>query len=65
MQAASAAAFQGTVDLQPYVNTSACTVSEGLSIERAYMMFTALGLRHLIVVDASHHVKGIITRKVP
>ena len=64
MQAGNAQAFDGVVDLQPYMNTSACTVSEEFSVERAYMLFRALGLRHLIVVDASQHVKGMITRKV-
>ena len=33
-------------------------------MERAYMLFRALGLRHLVVVDAAQHVKGILTRKV-
>ena len=52
------------MDLGPYINTSASCVGESFSIERAYMLFKSLGLRHLVVVDASQHVKGIITRKV-
>ncbi|KAK9806419.1 hypothetical protein WJX73_004486 [Symbiochloris irregularis] len=63
LQAGNAQAFEGVVDLGPYTNTSACCVGEAFSIERAHMLFKALGLRHLAVVDASQHVKGIITRK--
>lgn len=51
------------VDLTPYVNTSALKVAESMSLERAYIMFRNMGLRHMIVVDAHNRVKGILTRK--
>ena len=31
--------------------------------ERAHLVFTSLGLRHLVVVSESSHVRGIITRR--
>ncbi|KAF8068428.1 clcD [Scenedesmus sp. PABB004] len=52
-----------TVDLTPYVNTSVMKVSESMSLERAYIIFRTMGLRHLIVVDAHNRVRGIVTRK--
>ncbi|CAL8466168.1 g5704 [Coccomyxa elongata] len=57
------AAFERVLDLTPYINTSAPAVPETFSLERAYMMFRQLGLRHLVVVDQHNHVKGIVTRK--
>lgn len=52
------------VDLRAYVNTSAVAVPESFSLERAYHIFCAMGLRHLTVVDENNRVKGILTRKV-
>lgn len=57
-------AFERVLDLTPYVNTSAPAVAECFSLERAYMMFRQLGLRHLVIVDQHNHVKGILSRKV-
>lgn len=51
------------IDLREYVNTSAITVPEDFSIERAYMIHRSMGLRHLTVVDHLNRVQGIITRK--
>lgn len=34
-----------------------------MSLERAYIMFRNMGLRHLLVVDEHNRVKGIVTRK--
>lgn len=51
------------LDLFPYINVSAHRVSESFSVEKAYLLFTTMGLRHLVVVDDSNRIKGIITRK--
>ena len=53
-----------TVDLGPYCSSSAPSVPDAFSLERAYMLFQSLGLRHLVVVDAGNRVKGMVTRKV-
>jgi chloride channel 7 len=34
-----------------------------MSLERAYIMFRNMGLRHLLVVDEHNRVQGIVTRK--
>lgn len=51
------------VDLKPYVNTSAVTVPQTFSTERAYLIFRSMGLRHMTVVDESNCVLGMVTRK--
>jgi hypothetical protein len=38
-------------------------VSCSFSVERTYILFRTMGLRHLVVVDEHHHVKGVVTRK--
>ncbi|KAG2489363.1 hypothetical protein HYH03_012193 [Edaphochlamys debaryana] len=54
----------GVIDLTPYINTSAFLVPDTFSVERTYVLFRTMGLRHLIVVDEERHaVKGIVTRK--
>ncbi|CAG9463089.1 unnamed protein product [Pedinophyceae sp. YPF-701] len=50
------------VDLRRFVDTSAMKVSEDFSLERAYLLFRAMGLRHLTVTDVQNNVIGIITR---
>jgi CBS domain-containing protein len=52
-----------TLDLSPYVNLSAHAVPEAFSVARAYVLFSTMGLRHLVVVDARNRVRGVITRK--
>ncbi len=56
--------LQEVLDLRPYINTSAAAIQESFSVERTYVVFRTLGLRHLVVVDRHNHVKGIVTRKV-
>lgn len=51
------------LDLRPYTDTAPFTVQDCTSVQRTYMTFRTLGLRHLIVVDAANRVQGIITRK--
>lgn len=51
------------LDLRPYINNSSLAVHESFSAERTYILFSTMGLRHLVVVDDHNRVKGIITRK--
>lgn len=56
-------AHKYTINMEVCMNKSPYSVPELTSVPRAFMLFRAVGLRHLIVVDADNHVKGIITRK--
>jgi CBS-domain-containing membrane protein len=38
-------------------------VQETMSLERTYILFRNMGLRHLVVVDEHNRVRGIVTRK--
>jgi len=51
------------IDLRPFMNTSAPSVLHTFSVERAYIMFRTLGLRHIVVIDDMNHVVGIISRQ--
>ncbi|XP_059164918.1 chloride channel protein C-like [Physella acuta] len=51
------------IDLTPYVNQSAMSVQTKFSLKRAYTILSALGLRHLTVVNCDNEVRGMITRK--
>lgn len=51
------------INLEPYVNQSAVSVPGKFSLERAYITFRTMGLRHMTVVDENNHVIGVITRK--
>jgi len=51
------------IDLTPFTNTSSFVVPDTFSVERAYMLFRTMGLRHLVVTDGRHRVTGIVTRK--
>jgi len=55
--------FTQSLDLQPYIDTSAVAVQETMSISRTYVMFRSLNLRHLTVTDCKNEPIGIITRK--
>lgn len=52
-----------SIDLEIFMNPSPYNINELTSVPRIFMLFRALGLRHLAVVDADNHVVGIITRK--
>ena len=54
---------ENLIDLRPYCNYSAPSVSQDSSVNRALILFQALGLRHLIVTDKMNCVIGILTRK--
>ncbi|XP_026555388.1 chloride channel protein C-like [Pseudonaja textilis] len=51
------------INLDPYINKSAVSVHAHFSLQRTYIIFRSLGLRHLTVVDLQNEVVGIITRK--
>ena len=52
-----------TIDLTPYINTSAPAIPASFSLGRAYALFVRLGLRHLPLVDGRNRVVGMLTRK--
>ncbi|GFH28469.1 chloride channel protein [Haematococcus lacustris] len=43
--------------------TGAEQVPDSFSVERTYILFRTMGLRHLMVIDQHNHVRGIVTRK--
>jgi chloride channel 7 len=51
------------IDLAPYIDTSATAVQENFSLDRTYILFRSLGLRHLVVVDQHNRPTGMVTRK--
>lgn len=51
------------IDLKMFANQSALSIPEKFSLQRTYIIFRTLGLRHLTVVDCRNSVKGVITRK--
>ncbi|XP_040289045.1 chloride channel protein C-like [Bufo bufo] len=51
------------INLEPYINKSAVSVQAHFSLQRAYIVFRTLGLRHLTVVDLQNRAVGMITRK--
>lgn len=51
------------VDLRPYMDTSAFIIHESTSVSRCHKQFRTMGLRHLIVIDNSYSVVGIVTRR--
>lgn len=51
------------IDVSDYVNASAVSLSASFSLQRTYLIFRSLGLRHLTIVDPDNKVVGIVTRK--
>lgn len=52
-----------TVDLRPFYNPSPYSVVTCTALPRMFNLFRALGLRHLVVINDSNEVVGIVTRK--
>lgn len=52
-----------TIDMEMFMNPTPYSINQLTSVPRIFMLFRSLGLRHLMVVDADNHVRGIITRK--
>ncbi|XP_015117389.1 H(+)/Cl(-) exchange transporter 7 isoform X2 [Diachasma alloeum] len=51
------------IDLRPFMNPSPYTLQHSTTLPRAFRLFRGLGLRHLPVVNDTHEVIGMITRK--
>jgi len=51
------------IDLRDYVDTAALTVYDKTPVGRCYDIFVVLGLRHLVIVNETNAVVGIVTRK--
>ena len=54
---------EGRIDLTLYCDRSPLSVDWGMTVARAYEVFTKLGLRHLVVLGHTGKVEGLITRK--
>jgi chloride channel 7 len=52
-----------TINMEIFMNKSPYSVNQLTSVPRIFMLFRALGLRHLCVIDSDNHLSGIITRK--
>ncbi|XP_045130984.1 H(+)/Cl(-) exchange transporter 7-like [Portunus trituberculatus] len=52
-----------TIDLRPFHNPSPYSVVSCTPLPRMFNLFRALGLRHLVVVNDSREVVGMVTRK--
>ncbi|XP_011346366.1 H(+)/Cl(-) exchange transporter 7 [Ooceraea biroi] len=52
-----------TIDLRHFMNPSPYTLQHSATLPRAFRLFRALGLRHVPVLNDTHEVIGIITRK--
>jgi len=51
------------IDLRPYMNMHPYTLTPHTTIQRAYTLFRGLGLRHVPILNTSHHIVGFVTRK--
>ena len=51
------------LDIKTYMNPAPLTVPTAFPADRAHGVFHSLALRHLLVVDDDHVVRGVITRK--
>ena len=51
------------IDLRPYMNFNTYTLTPQTTLSRAYTMFRGLGLRHVMIMNESSNVIGMITRK--
>jgi len=51
------------LNIAPYMNARTVTVNQYSTLHRCFNLFRTLGLRHLVCVDDSNQVVGIITRK--
>ncbi|XP_025423914.1 H(+)/Cl(-) exchange transporter 7-like isoform X2 [Sipha flava] len=52
-----------TINLSKYMNPSPYVVQHTMSMPRVFKLFRAMGLRHIVVINDSNEVAGIVTRK--
>jgi len=50
------------IDLRPFMNPAPYAVQEVCPMARVYRLFRGMGIRHLVVVDETNVVQGIMTR---
>ena len=51
------------VNLSPFIDQGAYTVSESISARRVWALFRSLGMRHIVVLNHQHQPVGVITKK--
>jgi hypothetical protein len=51
------------LDLRPYLDAGVVTVGQSCPVARCFVLFRALGIRHLPVLNLEHRVVGMITRQ--
>jgi len=51
------------LDFGPYLNTGVYSISVDFFLKDAYELFRALGLTHLMVINKTNELVGVITRK--
>ena len=54
--------LQHFVNLSPFIDQGAYTVSESVSARRVWALFRSLGMRHIVVLNHQHQPVGIITK---
>eukprot|EP00400_MALV-I_sp_L67-5_P001227 gene1227-747_t len=54
--------YEYLIDLSRFMSRSPPTISPCATVTRAFHMFRALGLRHLVVINTNSEVVGMITR---
>ncbi|KAJ5067242.1 chloride channel protein clc family member [Anaeramoeba ignava] len=55
--------YNKIVDLKPYINTCPYFLLEDTPLQRVFDLFRTMGLRHLVIIDSTFKVVGMITRK--
>ena len=51
------------IDVASFMHRAPLSVHADYPAQRAHLLFTTLGLRHLCVIDKTNKVRGVITRK--
>ena len=51
------------MDLTPYMNATPLAINQQTPVTRVYRLFRSLGIRHLMIVNHSNELCGIVSRK--